>query len=64
MNFDMQTEQLSSDAYVVSLAGEVDLYTVPKLEQEPGVFPTHETRGAAVSELVRLPTPTFLTAPF
>jgi anti-sigma B factor antagonist len=34
MNFDMQTEQLSSDAYVVSLAGEVDLYTVPEFKQQ------------------------------
>ena len=29
MNFDIKTEQLSDDAYVISLAGEVDLYTAP-----------------------------------
>jgi hypothetical protein len=26
MNFDLKTEQLSDNAYVISLAGEVDLY--------------------------------------
>jgi anti-sigma B factor antagonist len=34
MNFDMKTEQLSSDAYVVSLSGEVDLYTAPEFKQQ------------------------------
>ena len=29
MNFDIKTEQLSDDTYVISLAGEVDLYTAP-----------------------------------
>src|SRR6266496_1555450 len=33
MNFDIKTEQLSDDAYVISLAGEVDLYTAPEFEQ-------------------------------
>ena len=32
MNFDIQTEQLSSEAYIVSLSGEVDLYTAPELD--------------------------------
>ena len=31
MNFDIKTEQLSDDAYVISLAGEVDLYTAPEV---------------------------------
>jgi hypothetical protein len=30
MNFDIRTEQLSGDAYVISLTGEVDLYTAPE----------------------------------
>ena len=34
MNFDIKTEQLSDDAYVISLAGEVDLYTAPKFKQQ------------------------------
>ena len=34
MNFDMKTEQLSGDAYVVSLSGEVDLYTAPEFKQQ------------------------------
>src|SRR5438128_7963897 len=34
MNFDIKTEQLSEDAYVVSLAGEVDLYTAPEFKQQ------------------------------
>ena len=29
MNFDINTEELSGDAYVISLSGEVDLYTAP-----------------------------------
>ena len=32
MNFDIQTEQLSPEAYVISLSGEVDLYTAPELK--------------------------------
>src|ERR1700675_1124528 len=35
MNFDIKTEQLSDDSYVISLAGEVDLYTAPGFTQEP-----------------------------
>ena len=27
MNFDVKTEQLRNDQYVISLSGEVDLYT-------------------------------------
>jgi hypothetical protein len=29
MNFDIKTEKLSYDQYVISLAGEVYLYTAP-----------------------------------
>ncbi|HEX5246649.1 MAG TPA: STAS domain-containing protein [Gaiellaceae bacterium] len=34
MNFDIKTEQLSDDTYVISLAGEVDLYTAPEFKQQ------------------------------
>jgi anti-sigma B factor antagonist len=34
MNFDIQTEQLGDDAYVISLSGEVDLYTAPEFKQQ------------------------------
>ena len=34
MNFDIKTEQIGGDAYVISLAGEVDLYTAPEFKQE------------------------------
>ena len=34
MNFDIKTEQLGDDAYVISLAGEVDLYTAPDFKQQ------------------------------
>ena len=34
MNFDITTEQLSDDAYVISLSGEVDLYTSPEFKQQ------------------------------
>ena len=34
MNFDIKTEQLSDDAYVISLAGEVDLYPAPESKQQ------------------------------
>src|SRR6476660_4631105 len=34
MNFDISTEQLSSDAYVISLTGEVDLCTAPEFKQQ------------------------------
>ena len=34
MNFDIKTERLSEHAYVVSLAGEVDLYTAPEFKQQ------------------------------
>ncbi len=33
MNFDVKTERLSEEAYVISLAGEVDLYTAPDFKQ-------------------------------
>jgi anti-sigma B factor antagonist len=34
MNFDVNTEKLSDDQYVISLAGEVDLYTAPEFKQQ------------------------------
>ena len=34
MNFDVRTEQLGDDTYVISLAGEVDLYTAPEFKQQ------------------------------
>ena len=34
MNFDIKTEQLGPEAYVISLAGEVDLYTAPEFKQQ------------------------------
>ena len=33
MNFDIKTEQLNGDAYVIALAGEVDLYTAPEFKE-------------------------------
>jgi anti-sigma B factor antagonist len=33
MNFDITTEQLSDDAYVIALSGEVDLYTAPEFKE-------------------------------
>ena len=34
MNFDIKTEKLAEGAYVISLAGEVDLYTAPEFKQQ------------------------------
>src|SRR5437867_11876814 len=34
MNFDIKTEQFSNASYVISLAGEVDLYTAPEFKQQ------------------------------
>src|SRR5438067_1808789 len=34
MNFNIETEQLGDEAYVISLAGEVDLYTAPEFKQQ------------------------------
>ena len=34
MNFEINTEQLDDDAYLISLAGEVDLYTAPEFKQQ------------------------------
>jgi anti-sigma B factor antagonist len=34
VNFDIKTEQLEGDAYVISLAGEVDLYTAPDFKAQ------------------------------
>ncbi len=34
MNFDIKTEKLGEDTYVISLSGEVDLYTAPEFKQQ------------------------------
>ena len=34
MNFDVKTEKLSEGQYVISLSGEVDLYTAPEFKQQ------------------------------
>jgi anti-sigma B factor antagonist len=34
MNFDVNTEMLSDGQYVISLTGEVDLYTAPEFKQQ------------------------------
>ena len=34
MNFDIKTENVNGDTYVISLAGEVDLYTAPEFKQQ------------------------------
>ena len=34
MNFDIKTEQLDGDSYVIALSGEVDLYTAPEFKQQ------------------------------
>ena len=34
MNFDIKTEQLDDHSYVISLVGEVDLYTAPEFKQQ------------------------------
>src|SRR5919109_2293520 len=34
MNFDIKTERLDGDAFVISLSGEVDLYTAPEFKQQ------------------------------
>ena len=34
MNFDIKTEQLNDGTYVISLSGEVDLYTAPEFKQQ------------------------------
>ena len=34
MNFDISTEKVGDDRYVISLAGEVDLYTAPEFKQQ------------------------------
>jgi anti-sigma B factor antagonist len=33
MNFDIKSEPIGDDAYVITLAGEVDLYTAPEFKQ-------------------------------
>jgi anti-sigma B factor antagonist len=34
MNFDIKTQPLADNAYVIELAGEVDLYTAPEFKQQ------------------------------
>jgi anti-sigma B factor antagonist len=34
VNFDIKTEQLEGNGYVISLAGEVDLYTAPEFKAQ------------------------------
>ncbi|MDX6514252.1 MAG: anti-sigma factor antagonist [Gaiellaceae bacterium] len=34
MNFDIKTEELNPTSFVISLAGEVDLYTAPEFKQQ------------------------------
>jgi anti-sigma B factor antagonist len=34
VNFDIKTERLDDNAYVIALAGEVDLYTAPEFKQQ------------------------------
>jgi anti-sigma B factor antagonist len=34
VNFDIKTQQLADEAYVIALAGEVDLYTAPEFKQQ------------------------------
>jgi anti-sigma B factor antagonist len=34
VNFDIKTEHVADDAFVISLAGEVDLYTAPEFKQQ------------------------------
>ena len=34
MNFDITTQQLGETSYVISLSGEVDLYTAPEFKQQ------------------------------
>jgi len=34
MNFDIKTEELANEAYVIALTGEVDLYTAPEFKQQ------------------------------
>jgi anti-sigma B factor antagonist len=34
LNFDIKTEQLGNDTYVISLTGEIDLYTAPEFKQQ------------------------------
>jgi anti-sigma B factor antagonist len=34
MNFDINSEQVGDDVYVIALSGEVDLYTAPEFKQQ------------------------------
>jgi anti-sigma B factor antagonist len=48
MNFDISTEQLGEDVYVISLSGEVDLYTAPELKQQLLEVIAHDGRQVVV----------------
>lgn len=50
MNFDLKTEQIDGETYVISLAGEVDLYTAPELKQQL-LEVIEEGAGAVVVDL-------------
>ena len=41
MNFDINTEQLGDSSYVISLAGEVDLYTAPEFKERMSRVQAH-----------------------
>jgi anti-sigma B factor antagonist len=47
MNFDLKTEKAGNNAYVIALAGEVDLYTAPEFKQE-----LQEVIGGGAKEVV------------
>jgi len=34
VNFDIETEKIGDDSYVIALSGEVDLYTAPEFKQQ------------------------------
>ncbi len=55
MNFDIKTEQLANDTYVISLAGEIDLYTAPEFKQQ-----LLEVIGEGASVVVDLTATTFI----
>jgi anti-sigma B factor antagonist len=47
VNFSLSSERLDDGTYIVSLGGEVDLYTAPELKQE-----LHRLVGAGATRLV------------
>src|SRR5919202_845811 len=48
MNFDIKTEELGDGGYVISLAGEVDLYTAPEFKQQLLEVISHGARNVVV----------------